>query len=62
MAKSCLQPVPHVPTEVASAAVKAPEVKTVQLNRAGGSCVGSGADYDYDTRGKGSGVCASNVR
>jgi hypothetical protein len=28
MAKSCLQPVPHVPTEVAAAAVKAPEVKT----------------------------------
>jgi len=28
MAKSCLQPVPHVPTEVAVAAVKAPEVKT----------------------------------
>jgi hypothetical protein len=28
MSKSCLQPVPHVPTEVASAAVKAPEVKT----------------------------------
>jgi hypothetical protein len=28
MAKSCLQPVPHVATEVASAAVKAPEVKT----------------------------------
>jgi hypothetical protein len=28
MSKSCLQPVPHVPTEVATAAVKAPEVKT----------------------------------
>jgi hypothetical protein len=28
MAKSCKQPVPHVPTAVASAAVKAPEVKT----------------------------------
>ena len=28
MAKSCMQPVPHVPTEVAAAAVKAPEVKT----------------------------------
>jgi len=28
MARSCKQPVPHVPTEVASAAVKAPEVKT----------------------------------
>jgi hypothetical protein len=28
MAKSCLQPVPHVPTEVAAAAVSAPEVKT----------------------------------
>jgi hypothetical protein len=28
MAKSCLQPVPHVPTEVATAALKAPEVKT----------------------------------
>ena len=27
MAMSCLQPVPHVPTEVAVAAVKAPEVK-----------------------------------
>jgi hypothetical protein len=27
MAKSCLQPVPHVATEVATAAVKAPEVK-----------------------------------
>jgi hypothetical protein len=28
LAKSCMQPVPHVPTEVATAAVKAPEVKT----------------------------------
>jgi hypothetical protein len=28
MSKSCQQPVPHVPTEVATAAVKAPEVKT----------------------------------
>jgi hypothetical protein len=28
MSASCLQPVPHVPTEVATAAVKAPEVKT----------------------------------
>jgi hypothetical protein len=28
MARSCNQPVPHVPTEVASAAVTAPEVKT----------------------------------
>jgi hypothetical protein len=28
MAKSCKQPVPHVPAAVASAAVKAPEVKT----------------------------------
>jgi LPXTG-motif cell wall-anchored protein len=27
MAKSCQQPVPHVPTEVATAAVRAPEVK-----------------------------------
>jgi hypothetical protein len=28
MAKTCLQPVPHVPTPVATAALKAPEVKT----------------------------------
>jgi hypothetical protein len=28
MARSCKQPVPHVPTAVATAAVKAPEVKT----------------------------------
>ena len=59
MAKSCRQPVPHVPTEVASAAVKAPEVKTVKFDRTGGSCAGTGPGQDCNAGGEGSGVRAN---
>ena len=53
MSKSCRQPVPHVANEVAIGGREGAGSKAVEFDRAGGSCAGSGADHDDDTRGKG---------